>query len=57
MEMQKGKVGELVERIMFQWLENCRLKSAPEPTTPQYNAAYEAVIAVLSNSAREEAGT
>lgn len=49
MQIQQGKVGELTERIMFQWLENCRSNAVPQPTTPQYNAAYEAVLDVLNN--------
>lgn len=48
MQTPDSKAGTLTERILFQWLENCKRRKEPEPTTGQYNAAYSAILNVLN---------
>jgi hypothetical protein len=47
MQTPNSKAGRLTELILFQWLENCRVRGEKNPTTGQYNAAYEATLNVL----------
>ena len=47
METPDTPAGRWTEEIMAEWLRRLAQRKEPNPTTPAYNAAYEAVMTVL----------
>ena len=51
MQTPDGWAGRKTEEIMADWLRRLTERKEPKPTTGTYNAAYEAVLNVLSQQA------
>lgn len=54
METPRTRAGDLTELIMARATLKINNRSAPELTTVQYNAIYDAVYSVLANHIVEE---